>query len=135
MRYMKADRTVRLVTIDEKKQWNSIASHPLQSWEWGEFRAAMGLDVIRLGVFEKNKLVQVWQMTFHPIPHTPFTVGYFPKGPTPTEEMLKELQIQGQKKHAVYIQMEPDTLAEEAISVHPKAFVPSHRPLFTKYTF
>ena len=132
---MKTDRTVRLVTPDEKTRWNAIVDHPLQSWEWGEFRSAMGLDVLRLGVYEKNTLIQGWQVTFHPVPHTSFTVGYFPKGPAPTQMMISELIKFSRPKHAIFIQLEPNVLSYELLAVNNQQFVPSHRPLFTKYTF
>lgn len=133
---MKADRTIRLVTETEKKNWNNVVSHPLQSWEWGEFRSSMGLDIARLGVFQKDILIEGWQITFHKIPFSPFTIGYFPKGPKPTPEMMSELKRFGHKKNAIYIQLEPDTLALDFpdLTSLPN-LASSHRPLFTKYTF
>jgi lipid II:glycine glycyltransferase (peptidoglycan interpeptide bridge formation enzyme) len=94
-------------------------THPLQSPAWGNFRKAMGIDVVR---------INDWQLTFHKIPHTPWTVGYFPKGPKPTQQMIEELKKLGKRKNAIYIQLEPNT--GEKVNV-----TPSHHPLFTKYTF
>jgi lipid II:glycine glycyltransferase (peptidoglycan interpeptide bridge formation enzyme) len=96
-----------------------MTNHPLQSPAWGEFRKAMGIDVARLND---------WQLTFHKIPHTPWTVGYFPKGPKPTKQMIEELIKLGKQKNAIYIQIEPNT--REKVNLKP-----SHHPLFTKYTF
>ncbi len=93
--------------------------HPLQTPAWGEFRKAMGIDVVR---------VNGWQLTFHTIPHTPWTVGYFPKGPVPTKKMIDELRVLGKQKNAIFIQLEPDTTSKINLQ-------PSHHPLFTKYTF
>ena len=133
---MKTDRTIRLVTVNEKTQWNKIVNHPLQSWEWGEFRAAMGVDVLRLGVYEKNALVEGWQLTLHPVPWTHYAIGYVPKGPKPTDEMIRELKKLGKDKRVISIQLEPDTPAEEPLDIRNYRYiVPSHRPLFTKYTF
>ena len=115
-------------------------SHPLQSEAWGSFRRAMGIDVIRLGD---------WQLTFHNIPFTPFTIGYFPKGPKPDKRMLHELIKLGKQKHAIFIQLEPNVPASHqltpseigtrAISLGARdksnQLIPSHHPLFTKYTF
>lgn len=133
---MKNDRTIRPVNESEKDQWDRVAAHPLQTWEWGEFRAATGVDVVRLGVFEKNKLVEGWQLTFHRIPHSPYSIGYFPKGPIPTTEMLSELKKLGRKKNALSIQLEPDISAEIPLPVSIGPFFrKAHHPLFTKYTF
>jgi lipid II:glycine glycyltransferase (peptidoglycan interpeptide bridge formation enzyme) len=96
-----------------------MISHPLQTPAWGEFRKAMGIDVVR---------VNDWQLTFHKIPYTPWSVGYFPKGPAPTKKMVDELLNLGRQKHAIFIQIEPNTTAKIQLR-------PSHHPLFTKYTF
>jgi lipid II:glycine glycyltransferase (peptidoglycan interpeptide bridge formation enzyme) len=133
---MKTDRTIRLVTEDDKEAWDRIADHPLQTWEWGEARKAMGIDVVRLGIFEKKSLVDGWQITFHNIPCTPYCIGYFPKGPKITHEMITELKKIGISKHALYIQLEPNIPAEEVVDFNESSLLrPSHRPLFTKYTF
>jgi lipid II:glycine glycyltransferase (peptidoglycan interpeptide bridge formation enzyme) len=96
-----------------------MVSHPLQTPAWGDFRKAMGIDVVRFNG---------WQLTFHKIPYTPWTVGYFPKGPAPTKKMVSELITLGKQKNAIYIQIEPNTT--EKVNLKP-----SHHPLFTKYTF
>lgn len=96
-----------------------MITHPLQTPAWGEFRKAMGVDVAR---------VNGWQVTFHKIPYTNWTVGYFPKGPAPTQKMVHDLRILGKQKNAIFIQIEPNTTAKVPLK-------PSHHPLFTKYTF
>lgn len=79
----------------------------------------MGIDVVRL---------HEWQLTFHRVPFTPWTIGYFPKGPKPTKKMIEELLNLGRQKRAIFIQIEPNTTEKVALK-------PSHHPLFTKYTF
>jgi len=121
----------------------------LQTWEWGEFRKSMGIDVMRLVMEEKKHITQCWQVTFHSIPFTPFTVGYFPKGQIPNQRMLDELMKWGKKKRALYIQLEPnmetkrlgdkeivktDSFLNLSVSQYPNLTL-SHHPLFTKYTF
>jgi len=103
-----------------------MISHPLQTPAWGEFRRAMGIDVVRLNG---------WQLTFHRIPYTPWTVGYFPKGPKPTKEMIEKLLELGKQKNAIYIQLEPNVLSHSSFVIRHSSFIPSHHPLFTKYTF
>lgn len=96
-----------------------MITHPLQTPAWEEFRKEMGIITVR---------THGWLITFHRVPFTPFTIGYFPKGPKPTKEMVKILNILGKQHNAIYIQLEPNTT--ESISL-PAA----HHPLFTKYTF
>ena len=91
--------------------------HPLQSSAWEKFRKTMGLDVVR----HNGRL-----LTFHKIPYTPWTIGYFPKGPMPTKVMLKTLEKLAKQKNAIYVQLEPNATGN--FNLLP----PSHHPLFTK---
>jgi lipid II:glycine glycyltransferase (peptidoglycan interpeptide bridge formation enzyme) len=127
----KAARTVRPATTDDRIRWQHMVSHPLQSWPWGEFRRAMGVDTVRLVVREKEG----WQITFHRIPHTPFTVGYFPKGPAPTKTMIRELTKLGAKKRALFIQIEPNVAQRDIKRLSLLPLRASHHPLFTPHTF
>lgn len=108
-------------------RWNKQVHHPLQSWEWGEFRKAMGIDVVRL---------KSWQITFHRIPHTPWVIGYFPKGPLITSDMVTALRKLGKEKRAVFIQLEPDVEADAfRMPDGIQSLKQSHHPLFTNNTF
>lgn len=87
----------------------------------------MGIDVER---------INGWQITFHPIPYTRWTIGYFPKGPKPTVAMIKKLRTLGKEKKAIFIQLEPNvTSTSKILDLRSTIYKPSHRPLFTKYTF
>ncbi len=99
-------------------------THPLQSQAWGDFRKAMSIDVSHLND---------WQLTFHKIPYTPWSVGYFPKGPKPTKEMIDELRTLGKQKNAIFIQLEPNIV--HRLLIPDNRLLSSHHPLFTKYTF
>ena len=79
---------LRLLREDERAVFNSVVKHPLQSWEWAEFRKRTGVQVERMGFFEDGKLKQAIQVFFHPLPLINRPVGYFPKGPMPDEDQL-----------------------------------------------
>ena len=116
--------------------WDSLVNHPLQTWAWGQFRAAMGVDLVRLLVSSGQTDTFGWQITFHKIPFTPLTIGYFPKGPPITDFMVNELIKLGRQKRAIFIQIEPNvTAGSRALTVNSQFLKPSHHPLFTKYTF
>jgi len=133
---MKTDRTIREVAVEDQKRWDAIVNHPLQSWAWGNFRAAMDVKVVRLGEYEHNSLVTGCQITFHKIPKLPYTIGYIPKGPPPSEQMLLEMIKLGKKNKSISIQIEPDMLAEESLDASCQQLLqPAHHPLFTKHTF
>jgi lipid II:glycine glycyltransferase (peptidoglycan interpeptide bridge formation enzyme) len=132
---MKADIIIQNITESEKLNWNASVNHPLQTWQWGDFRASQGVKVERLGVFQNHKLISGWQITFHKIPHTPWTIGYFPKGPQPEPVMIDKIRETGYKNHALYIQLEPNITIHNSLFHIPDSLRPSHHPLFTKYTF
>lgn len=108
-----------------QNQFNQYATHPLQSYEWGEFRKATGIKVVRSSTF---------QLTIHPIPHTPWTIGYLPKGILPTKEMIEELKKIGKEHHCIFIQLEPNIEKDVQLKITDLGIVPSAHPLFTKYT-
>src|SRR4030042_1287891 len=90
---------IKEVTEKQKEIFNKNAVHPLQSWEWGEFRKVWGNKVVRL---------PFGQIIFSKIPHTRFTIGTFIKGPKPTKEMLQTLKDLAKKENAIFIKLEPN---------------------------
>lgn len=100
----------------------------MQSLEWGEFRKKTGLKVIRENGF---------QLTIHKIPHTPWTVGYLPKSPMPTKEIIVKLREIGKKEKCIFMQLEPNVLKNSNLKskISNLGLFPSFHPLFTKYTF
>lgn len=133
---MEFNPIVRQAVPADKIAWDALVQHPLQSWAWGEFRQAIGTDVVRCVVEKNKKITDAWQLTFHRLPYTPFTVGYFPKGPFPTKQMFDELTKLGERKRSIFIQLEPNIIASSQSAVrHNQLCNTSHHPLFTKYTF
>jgi lipid II:glycine glycyltransferase (peptidoglycan interpeptide bridge formation enzyme) len=128
---------------DERQLYNQVVTHPLQSWEWGEFRKKTGQKVERVGLFEGGKLSRAFQVTFHDLPVGGQTVGYFPKGTMPDEEQLAALRQLAQANNALFIKMEPNVAQKVGTpSAHDQiaefltnnGAVPG-KPLFTRYTF
>lgn len=129
--------SVREVDVKDKKIFNSLALHPLQSWEWGQFRQKTGIQVIRLGLYENDKLIETAQLTIHPIPFTQSTVGYLPKGSIPSEQMLTALYNTGIQNRCIFIKLEPNIITNANIKMKKAKFDIRLSPhsLFTKYTF
>ena len=94
---------IRNITEKDKTEFNQAVSHPLQSYEWGEFRAKTGIKVIRRGFFDKGKLVKAFTLTIHKIPRTPWTIGYLPKGDLPDHDLINELQNIGKAENCLFI--------------------------------
>lgn len=130
---------VREVKDGEKDSYNRLVTHIIQSWEWGEFRKGAGIDLVRLGHFEGNRLTCAYQLTFHTVPFFKNTIGYFPKGPMPTEKMIETLKEVGEQKNAAFIKIEPNVLSDKQQTTIDKlkqlGLVPSKKSLFTRYNF
>lgn len=126
---------LRPITEDQKKAYNALVTHVIQSWEWGEFRKSLGLPLLRYGIYKDNKLVKAFQLTLHKIPFFNQYVGYLPKGPLPDKELAQALEQIGKENNCAFIKVEPDILASTTpYSVFP-SFLPSPKPLFTKFNF
>ena len=110
-----------------KETFNKTASHPLQSWEWGEFRKRAGNELVRF---------PFGQITLHKIPFTPFKVAAFEKGPAPTSKMLEKLKKLAREENLVFIKLEPNVLKNERlIGLLKKNGATRGKRLFTPTTF
>ncbi len=107
---------------DEEKDWNQGVTHPLQSWEWGEFRK------LRQPISRIENFLIVWTK----IPYTPFTFGYIPMGRMPNETELEKLIEEGKKMRAIGIRMEPNVRIENG-ELRMENLRPG-KPLFKKKT-
>ncbi len=128
---------IKDVIEQDKVEFNKTVSHPLQSFEWGEFRKKTGITVIRKGFIEQNELVSGLQLTIHKVPHTPWNIGYLPKAELPTIEVIAELKKIGKANKCIFIQLEPNAISKEnaLLQLESLKVKPSVHPLFTKYTF
>ena len=123
---------VRILTQSDKNQYDKVANHIIQSWEWGEFRQNEGKKVVRIGEFKDKKLISVCQITFHKIPKTNFSIGYAPKTKELSGQFLDFLKVQATKEKAVFIKFEPDLIEV------PKSFSnlkKSSKTIFAPNTF
>ncbi len=112
---------------DNKTTLNKIATHPLQSWEWGEFRKKWGNTVVRF---------PFGQITVHKIPLLNYKVAVFEKGPKPTKKMLDELKDYARKEKIVFIKLEPNIQKDEkVINELKKNGCVKGKTLFTPTTF
>jgi len=108
------------------KDFNKNVTHPLQAFEWGEFRKKTGVKVIR----ETD-----WELTIHKIPYISWTIGYLPKGNLPDKKLIEELKKIGKENKCIFIQLEPNVRSMVNGQWSMVNLVPAAHPLFTKYTF
>jgi len=112
---------------DDKKfqsKWNTFItqnSSPavwLQSWEWGEFRQSLGEKVLRLAVFDKNKLVAVASFNKVSLPGGKYYLNCA-KGPVfkkqlttnnlqlTINEIIKEIEKISESENLVFFRISP----------------------------
>lgn len=132
---------LRELTEKEKNQYQKGATHFTQSWEWGEFREKTGVKVHRFGEFEGPKLTSAWQIFFHKIPKTNFTVGYLPRTEILNKNVLEYLKEIGQKNNCIFIKLEPDVYHPQSSSSSPSpqfsqsSQFSQSRPILPTHTF
>ncbi|HSX09260.1 MAG TPA: peptidoglycan bridge formation glycyltransferase FemA/FemB family protein [Candidatus Saccharimonadales bacterium] len=129
--------STRQISSVEKNAYNAIVKHPLQSYEWGEFREKSGVKVIRRGFYNNDKLIDGFQLTIHRIPHTRYTIGYLPKGELPNTKIIDELKKIGEEEKCIFIQLEPNVIKNDKDKAKLKELNLRNaaHPLFTRYTF
>ncbi len=118
------------MNITQEEQ-NKIVEHPMQTWEWGEARKKMGIEVVKIR--EDNT---IYQMTVHPIPHTRFSIGYIPRSPSPSERAVQKFYDEGKKRNLIFIKIEPYVSYGEhfKFNVSSLKLVKSSHPLFPEWT-
>lgn len=106
---------------------DKIATHPLQTSFWAEFRRKWGNEVIetKYGI-----------LTLHRLPFLKYKIAIFEKGPVPTREMLKDLKKLALEKKIIFIRMEPNTIkSDKLVSLFTSEGAVPGRRLFTPTTF
>lgn len=99
---------IKKVTEKQKETFNKASGHPLQAWEWGEFRKSAGNQVIRLAGYRDKKLTTAIQILIHGVPGIPIRIGTLIKGPKPTKEIIEELKKLAKEDNLVFIKLEPN---------------------------
>jgi len=127
-------RKIRILNNEfDNKKYNEIAIHPLQTWEWGDARKKMGTMVVRMGVFDKDILIEIYQMTIHPLA-LGFKIGYVPRSLFPPQDVLDFLSIYGQKNNLIFIKIEPYAEAHFKFKISNLKLIKSPHPLFPDWT-
>lgn len=126
---------VREILLKERDEYNNVVSHILQTYEWGQFREATGVKIFRFGEFD-GKLTSGYQLTFHPFPHTSYSIGYFPRGLELDDELFDHLLKIGQENNSAFIKIEAD-ISDKQYVIHNKNsnnIIPS-TPILPRFTF
>lgn len=86
---------------------DTIATHPLQTSAWADFRKRWGNQILetRWGI-----------LTVHPLPLTSYKIAIFEKGPKPSQAMLTGLKEIAKENNIIFIKLEPNVGWELPIS-------------------
>jgi lipid II:glycine glycyltransferase (peptidoglycan interpeptide bridge formation enzyme) len=110
-----------------RQKYNKVASHPLQTWEWGEFRKKWGNEVIR---------TDYGQLTLHKLPFVSHKIGMFIKGPAPTKNILDDLKSLSKNEKLIFIKLEPNVANnKELIKLLKQNGAVPGKTLFTPTSF
>jgi peptidoglycan pentaglycine glycine transferase (the first glycine) len=114
---------VKLAEAGDREQWNGFVAaapntHVLQSWEWGEFKAAYGWTPLRLLFSRAGQVVGACSVLKRAV--GPVSVCYAPKGPVLdyadaglAEEVLDALARVARRQRAIYLKIDPDVPADD----------------------
>lgn len=75
----------------------------LHSWHWGEFQKSLGNDVLRLGIYEKNKLQAIAQVIKIKTKRGRFL--FIPHGPIITNHLTSNFKHQTSKIKTLITQL------------------------------
>ncbi len=127
--------SVRVVTDTfDRIEWNSVAGHPMQSWEWGEARKQMDVEVVRVGEFDATTLKNVFQMTLHRIPVINKRTAYLPRSVFPSKNVLQFLAEYCKENNIISVKLEPYGMKNQKSGIRNQKVIPSTTPLFPEWT-
>lgn len=110
----------QIIKITDKTHWNSFvinspSGHLMQSYEWGEFKAALGWEVERVGIEHDGQIVAGAQILFRSLPVLPLTLAYIPKGPIVNlnnkdiaYELFPAVHQTAHQHRAIFLRIEPN---------------------------
>ena len=89
---------------------DKIATHPLQTSAWAEFRREWGNEVLetKYGILTLHKIFTLPKVSSGGL-SIPNKIAMFEKGPTPTKTMLTDLIKIGKENNLIFIKLEPNT--------------------------
>lgn len=104
---------------DRRDEWNDFVAQDkffahLQSWEWGEFKALLGWQAVRLAVEQQGRLVAGAQLLIKAMPLGLASFGYVPRGPlvdwsdhSVTTCLLEAIHQVARQQRAIFLRLEP----------------------------
>ena len=124
----------KILNDKDKEKYDSLITHPVQTWNWGEFQTTQGHKIYRFGVFDnKDKMISAYSVSFHKIPKTKFSIGTILRGPDIADAMLDEVTKIAKQENAIFVKFEPDIINKKL--GHFRNLKKSPKNAFYPYTF
>ena len=115
---------MRLAEISEREKFNERSVHPLQSWEWGDFRKKSGNEVVRFVNAHKKTIIDSYTLLVHKLPISKYKIGTLIRCPKPTKELFPYLRKLAKDNNLIFIKLEPAMVVE---ILNPKSDPPAGR--------
>ncbi len=128
--------TIKILSTIDAQKWDSFVTNPMQSYAWGESRRALGLGLVRFGVYQDEELSDVFHMTLHRMSKFPYRVGYIARSSFPDESVCEYIKQYAKENKIIFVKWEPDIFVEnmhETISPLLHVSSQEHFPRFTQY--
>ena len=113
--------SLHILEADQRARWDAFVTaaphgHLLQSWGWGELKAAFGWRPLRVACWEVDqRLLAGAQILCRPTPFTRLSIAYAPKGPVLDwsdtalcERFFQALHPLLRARHVALLRVDPD---------------------------
>jgi len=107
--------------VTDREAWDKALTRlpnpqALQSWDWGDFKSRWGWQPARLlWSTEAGLPLAAAQILRRPIPKTPWSMLYLPRGPVLDyqnlpllDQVLKAIEAYGRREKALFLKIDPD---------------------------
>lgn len=101
------EKLVLLSNKFDKAQYDKVAIHPCQSWEYGLFLESLGYKVLRLAILKKDRIAAVFQIYLAGISNLEYKIGHAPKSILPSVAMLNKLKTVLTDEKVIFLRIEP----------------------------
>ena len=122
---------LRMLEADQRPLWDAFVAsaphgHILQSWGWGDLKAAFGWRAMRVVLWDADQqhILAGAQILLRPIPLTPLSIAYVPKGPVLDwsdaalcQRFFRALHPLLRSRHVALLRIDPDL--PESIGLPP----------------
>jgi lipid II:glycine glycyltransferase (peptidoglycan interpeptide bridge formation enzyme) len=112
-----------------REEWDRfVAAAPscpiLQSWEWGEVKAAQGWEPIRLAIKDDQKMIAAASILKRKLPYIGKSIFYVPRGPVcdfndseALNFLLKAIKEKAREHQALLLKIDPEIEEEKTSTI------------------